>query len=277
MEHDLDNEFLIFRHKIRHVEIHPPEDRWSQIQQTLSAAGESGNTGIKKKWLRVAVAAVFLGISFFAVNYFLSEEKTTRVATSQPGSGQSSFQKNESRKTDAITKKEFDKVSDKPASDPLIASQMPNKRGSLDVENRTKRYDNDRIQNAYSLSSVSPNATFLTDRYQIASAAGKKIRNSKGEIREDISLLDLPNSYFYITGPNGESVRVSSKFRNTIQYLHGNDNEEMLDIILRESQYWKNRFRTWKENVGHSTFVPSAENFMGIADLMDLLQEPENQ
>ena len=96
-------------------------------------------------------------------------------------------------------------------------------------------------------------------------------------MKEDVSLLDLPNSYFLMTGPNGQSVRVSSKFRNTIQYLNGSSNEELLDVILRESRYWRNQFKEWKEEVGHSTFIPSAENFMDIAELMKLLQQHNNK
>lgn len=101
----------------------------------------------------------------------------------------------------------------------------------------------------------------------------KRVRNLKGEIKEDITLLDLPNSYFLMTGPDGQSIRVSSKFRNTIQYLNGAGNEELLDVILRESRYWKNIFREWKEKVSNSTFVPAANNFMDITELTQLLHQ----
>lgn len=279
VEHDLDNEFLIFRHKIRHVEINPPEDKWIQIQQSLNARGGLRSTGIVRKWLRVAIAAIFLGVSFFAVNYIITEENTDEMVTSRPVTGASSLRENGNGKTDPIIKKDDDTITDKSAFVPLIASQTPNKADIPKIQKKSaqKVEDNDRALNAYSISSVSPGSAFITDRYQVESTASKKIRNSKGEIREDISLLDLPNSYFYITGPNGAAVRVSSKFRNTIQYLNSNENEEMLDVILRESTYWKSKFRTWKQNAGRSAFIPSVGNFMGIADLMDLLQKYENE
>ena len=83
-------------------------------------------------------------------------------------------------------------------------------------------------------------------------------------------------SHFYETAAWGKTDQ-SSFYNQALAVNTALSAPELLDVILRESQYWRNQFSTWKEQVGHSTFIPSAENFMDIAELMKLLQDPHNK
>lgn len=276
--HDLDDEFYPFRNKLYHAEVVPPNDSWHRVKQQLDSEVNAVPGVFRyRKLVRIAAAAAIIGISFFTVNYFLTGSdapaiserneipgtKTTETPTSQPPV-----------KNDAGTENSL------PESDkPLIASNTTSLRNARIRRQTTSVMEQTEERTALNLPSVSTvtdDNSALTDRYPLDHDASRHIRNLKGEIREDVRLMDLPNSYFLMTGPNGQSVRVSSKFRNTIQYLNGSDKEELLDVILRESQYWRSQFREWKDEVGRSAFIPSAQNFMDITALMQLLQQ-QNQ
>lgn len=272
--HDLENEFVEFKNRLYHVEIGPPDNNWELIQHSLDIPSIANPKTVNiKKIFRVAAAAALIGISFFTANYFIAgndEIKTT--AGKKPGPD--TTYKNQ---TDQPVAKKEDEINVPASAKPMIASHIASKKHKAKTNTITDFYSEDETYNAPPVSSVPDDNTAITDRYDLEQTAAKRIHNLKGEVKEDVSLLDLPNSYFLMTGPNGQSVRVSSKFRNTIQYLNGGSNEELLDVILRESQYWRNQFKEWKEEVGHSTFIPSAENFMDIAELMKLLQQHNNK
>ena len=272
--HDLDNEFLEFKNRLYHVEIRPPDNSWEIIQYSLDTPSIANpkNFNIKKVF-RIAAAAALIGISFFAANYFIAGSDKSKATAGKKTTPDTTYK----NQTDQPVIKNEDDISAPVSAKPMIASHVRSKKYKAEANTIIDFYSEDETYNAPPVSLVPDDNTAITDRYDLDQTAAKRIRNLKGEVKEDVSLLDLPNSYFLMTGPNGHSVRVSSKFRNTIQYLNGSSNEELLDVILRESQYWRNQFKEWKEEVGHSTFIPSAENFMDIAELMKLLQQHNNK
>ena len=268
--HDLDNDFILFKEKLKYAASTPPEDAWNNIQQALDSAGITEKTKIVRlpAVLRIAAAAAVIGILFFTVNYFLNTGTTSHDT--------------------AVNQKPTVKppVADKETTTPVVENTQPEKEKKYIASTYTDRKQkNNQPRNTLQEQFYSDGETFqppapaiiteapqtVTDNYDVNGGFGKRVRNLKGEIKEDVTLMDLPNSYFYMTGPDGQSIRVSSKFRNTIQYLNGSGNEELLDVILRESRYWKNIFSEWKQQVNNSTFIPSANNFMDIAELMQLL------
>ena len=260
------------------MEIPPPENSWKLIQQTLDTPQITATNNFSiKKGLRIAAAAALIGICFFTANYFITDSHKNNITGQKilPTGKTDNNQTNEpvaGRDADA-------NVATPETHKPLIASHTTPKKYKTHPSTSASNnfYTEDDAFNAPPVSSVPYDNTAITDRYDLDHAAARRIRNLNGEIKEDVRLLDLPNSYFLMTGPNGQSVRVSSKFRNTIQYLNGSGKEELLDVILRESQYWRNQFKAWKEQVGHSTFIPSPENFMDISELMKLLQQHSNK
>lgn len=102
-----------------------------------------------------------------------------------------------------------------------------------------------------------------------------KLQTITGEIPEDISLISTPNSYISITGPDGQSVRVSSKFSTLISYLTEKNPEiqENLDIIIKESAQWRATFAKWRDKMTNNVIAPSLSNFMDIIELSNVLEE----
>jgi hypothetical protein len=103
----------------------------------------------------------------------------------------------------------------------------------------------------------------------------KKLPGNNGQVSTDIALMETPaNTYISISGPDGQSIRVSSKFANLIGYLSdGPVKEERLDIIIRESALWKATFRQWRDKMISNTAAPSLGNFMDIIEMSKLLNE----
>ncbi|HRN55650.1 MAG TPA: hypothetical protein PLL71_04330 [Agriterribacter sp.] len=276
--HDLDNDLLVFRNRLYEAEVAPPEKSWELIRHTLGAPlhiTAPKSRGIKKA-LRIAAAAALIGICFFTANYLItgSDKNQTAGQKTLPNgkAGDLPFS------PPVAGTKEDAGIAAPESNESMIASNVaPRKRYKARTPVQHELYGKETAFNAPPVSSIPYDNTAITDRYNLDHAAARRIRNLKGEVKEDVRLMDLPNSYFLMTGPNGQSVRVSSKFRNTIQYLNSSGKEELLDVILRESQYWRNQFKAWKEEVGHSSFIPSAENFMDIPELMKLLKQHSNK
>ncbi len=103
------------------------------------------------------------------------------------------------------------------------------------------------------------------------------LQNSSGQTPMDISLMNTPNTYISITGPDGQTVKVSSKFSNLIGYLNEKDpaTEENLDIIIKESAKWRATFAAWREKMYNNAVAPSLGNFMDIIELSKVLEQKQ--
>lgn len=100
----------------------------------------------------------------------------------------------------------------------------------------------------------------------------EKLKTIGGEIINDISLMEAPNSYMSFIGPNGQEIRVSSKFSNIIGSLNS-ENEEYLDKLINESAFWKEKFKAWRDKMSNNTIAQSPSNFMDIVELSNILNE----
>ena len=238
--HDLENDHLIFKEQLKHAAVLPPDTAWQNITEQLNAPAEQKARIVRiPAVIRIAAAVAIIGVLFFTANYYISNKAVERKTAG--------VQPHNSSTAQPIAPSAGEEAAVPQAEKKYIASAT-----AISKKHKAGRLTND-VTESYSEqnyrlplpAAVSPVPASVTDRYDVHEGFGKYVRNLKGEIREDVTLMDLPNSYFYTTGPDGQSIRVSSKFRNTIQYLNGSNTEELLDVILRESRYWKNRFRTF--------------------------------
>ncbi len=107
-------------------------------------------------------------------------------------------------------------------------------------------------------------------------APKEKLQNSEGETPMDIALMNTPNSYISISGPDGQMIKVSSKFSNLISYLtEDSGTMENLDIIIKESAKWRATFAKWRSKMANNTVAPSVTNFMDIIELSSVLEEKD--
>ncbi len=98
------------------------------------------------------------------------------------------------------------------------------------------------------------------------------IVNSDGQAEENIDNNSNTNRYVSIIGPNGESIRVSSKFSKQLG-LFGGSSEEGIDVIIKESAKWRNTITKWRKLMNNAKVSPSFENFMDINALGKLLDQ----
>ena len=277
--HKLDDEYIVFKDILFDAQETPPPNAWHNIQSVLdNGTSQKGRLISLRSILKISAAAAVIAILFFTTNYFFKTKEaavnnTTAVKNTNNNAEQKIADRNKVEEREN-NKNEINQPKEKEKQ--YVASNTETIKSRKQENNQRAKVFSDGgsvFVPAPSIEIIPTDQSSVTDKYDLSKSYGKRVRNLQGEIKEDVSLLDLPNSYFLMTGPDGQSIRVSSKFRNTIQYLNGAGNEELLDVILRESRYWKNIFREWKEKVGNSTFVPAANNFMDIAELMQLLRQ----
>lgn len=103
----------------------------------------------------------------------------------------------------------------------------------------------------------------------------EKLKDIHGETPVDIALMNTANTYISITGPDGQSVKVSSKFSNLISYLNDKNpnTKENIDVIIEESEKWHKTFSVWRDKMSSVAVAPSLSNFMDIIELSKILEE----
>jgi hypothetical protein len=104
---------------------------------------------------------------------------------------------------------------------------------------------------------------------------GEKLQAANGDTPLDIALMNTPNTYISITGADGQTVKVSSKFSNLIGYLTEKNAgaQENLDIIIQESAKWRTIIAGWRAKMSNNSIAPSLVNFMDIIELGEILEE----
>ncbi len=103
----------------------------------------------------------------------------------------------------------------------------------------------------------------------------EKLTNTNGEYAINTDLVNSPDRYVIITGPNGSRKRVSVKLSAYIGYLNDDpsETEEPLDKIIRESSLWKGKFKAWGNKLIATDLSPGMSNFMDVFELSKLLSE----
>jgi hypothetical protein len=106
-----------------------------------------------------------------------------------------------------------------------------------------------------------------------ATANKEKLQDVNGNTPNDIALMNTPNTYISVTGPDGQSIKVSAKFSKLIGYLTDNSSVENIDVIISESAKWRKIFSAWREKMTNNSVAPSISNFMDIISLSEVLEE----
>jgi hypothetical protein len=101
------------------------------------------------------------------------------------------------------------------------------------------------------------------------------IQNSTGDAPLNIDLVATPNTYMTIVGPDGQSVRISSKFSKQVGYFteRSPDAMENIDVIIKEGKVWRTKIASWKELLNSSTISPSITNFMDVLEMSTILTD----
>ncbi len=252
-----------FQNNLLHYEEMPPTGIWEAIASRIDAAEKKApvipayNYKKRNNWWKYAAAASVLGLIFISIYY--------SVGKKQPDNTYSIASGGSVKSADTVS------PSGSQPQIPVAINQSPEKK---QVNNFGKKVTAKKDDKEIDIAFVQPG--------EAAPLAGppefdknKKLLNSDGETNTDISLMNSPNTYVTITGPNGEPVRVSSKFSQLIAYLDDRTpaTEEYLDKVIKESTFWKGKFKSWRDKMINNSITPTPSNFMDIIELSTLVKE----
>ena len=88
----------------------------------------------------------------------------------------------------------------------------------------------------------------------------------------DESLVTAPDeNYIIVTSPNGEQTKISRKFLKMLSVMNTGPYNNLMNA---ENFQWKLRFEEWRSKLlQQATYIPTANNFLDIMDLKELLEE----
>lgn len=253
-----------WQHKIFNHEEMPPANAWENIAKQLDAIDQEKNAPIlpiKKEakviYWRIAAAACIATLIISAV-FFLKNESPNKATVNNNMAGTQPVIKKSVTLDTSSNNITIQETINKPGTIKLKPISIPSDKNNVDI---TLEY----------VKAEQPQALAANP----ALNKTEKLTGTSGDIINDISLMNAPNSYVSFIGPNGQEIKVSSKFSNLLGYMDGKDpeTEEYLDKIISESNFWRGKFKIWRNKMINTNMAPSPANFMNIVELSKLLQE----
>ena len=266
---DDDSRYSLISSTMNDYEVAPPAGSWKNIVASLSEAkaGDAKTPVIKisRKLYRYATAAVITGLVAGVGWLFINKpDVNINVAgnagkqpfeTTKPAQNKHTIESSLAQNNDVSRKIKEEPVYSANKNNPPFAYQI-----------------NDNIQ-SHILKYAVVNALALHNEGPII-ISSPPILDEKGAVVRDMDVLTTNNNYLVVAGPDGQLTRISSKFVNIIRYLNsGDDVEEYLDKVIRESGAWKKRFQEWRNKISQSNFIPSSANFLDIMEFKELIDE----
>jgi hypothetical protein len=260
----LDNENSTWQQKIAAFEVPPPQHNWQHIANSLAANEKTISIAPIKKvvplnFKMTAAAAVIIGIALTT----LLLNKKQPLLQSQTAAISPIVQHPLLQANDTI-----------PLTTSLTAAQQTTAKSNTTLHKKNTPTTIIDIDTNYNKTLLLANTTEI----ELSNPTDKlftKLTNTNGEQTNDIAMLNTPNSYINITGPNGDQIKVSAKFSKMINLLKERDTTktEYLDKIIKEGAVWKMKFKTWREKMNNSNITPTPANFMNIIELSKILKE----
>jgi len=242
------NEPKNFIDKLSAASVEPPPSVWNRISESLGST--SSRRSVVVNWMKWSAAAVIAGGLIITASFYLTSQKKDITASNSPNKESS----NNSSTTEDKTNQSPDTTIAKDSSGAIAQNII------ITTNNGTN----------------SPRSTsmLIPVRHATIEAPAQdndlsQLRGSPPNISDNVSpdaakYIPAPD-YYVVTAPNGERVKISSKFSDAVVSLVGGDNVDYL---------WKSKFDNWKAKlISNPSFIPAAGNFLDIAELKDLLKE----
>ncbi len=288
-----------WQHKILQYDIPPPEEVWNKIADQLDEEYRPEEIGISQKmynyeisppafildkvlkelvsdelpgqegkvfsfpFKRAAIAAIAVGLVVITLIYFVrpgsSPENQNSAASiipsvPLPNSGASSLPG-----VDDVTKSITPSEVKIPTTSETI-DEKPNERGN-DITRGNRNTKHVSLSPVVAASAISP-----------ISVSAPPIYDGNGNIIMDENLVSAPDeNYIIVTSPNGEQTKISRKFLKMLSVMNGGTDDYYMNA---ENFEWKLRFEEWRSKLlQQASYIPTANNFLDIMDLKELLQE----
>jgi len=249
-------EHPLFVNKLVEASIEPPASVWKKVADALNETPAARKIPMRGSWTRWTAAAIVAGLIIFSVTYFFNTGKSPSAL-----SGNETISKKENNSS-AATNPSGGIIST-PTDTPKIDPAAGNRPLSSTAENENSG------GNKRNLRKQEPAMRHALIESTLTENGNSRPYDAEDRVSANVS-TSTPNyipppDYYVVTAPNGEQVKISSKFSGAVASLFGGDNVDYL---------WKNRFDSWKSKLMTSpSFIPSAGNFLDIAELKDLLKE----
>ncbi len=240
--------------KINNASVAPPATMWNKIANALNESHTAVVPLTNKRWIKWTAAAVVVGLILFSASLLFNNggnqggnEETQTVSGKQP---------NPSIPLNPSTNKSNIQIIVDNAIISAGTKLAINERSDIKGRNESDRRPGLPIRPAL----VEPSGF---EKLQA------RPTESESKISNNVSSTSAnfipPPDYFVVTAPNGERVRISSKFSDAVATLVGGDNIDY---------FWKLRFDSWKSKLmSNPSFIPTGGNFLDIAELKDMLKE----
>ena len=237
-----DNNFI---RKISQASVDPPAEMWNRVVSVLDDRKSSRLLFLRSSWVKGVAAALAAGLIVFL--YRSGQDTTGSVVKKEVPVTK------DTRHQDPLAKQKMDTNAFEPASSLAQNDQQFNQKKKIGVV-PGKRADHLRYASIETAENVLP-----TDNN---GASGSHVNNNVPSSAGNF--IPAPD-YFVVTAPNGQQVKISSKFSDAVNSLFAGDNSD---------NSWKTRFDTWKSKlISSPSFIPTAGNFLDIVELKDLLKE----
>ena len=287
-----------WQHKISQLDIPPPPEVWNKVAKQLDEEYDSGEVHLAQKLYdfemsppaflldkvmnetgadtvparkakiftlpskRVAIAVLIVGLVAVTLFYFVqpgsspdTQESAATILPSlpRPQPGSSTLP----GRNDIDPPNSMREVQQSALDVP--DERKPASRGSNDPgDSRNVKYA--------SLGPVSANTI------SPISVSAPPIYDGNGNIIMDEDLVSAPDeNYIIVTSPNGEQTKISRKFLKMLCVMNGGTDDYYINA---ENFEWKIRFEEWRSKLlQQGSYIPTANNFLGIMDFKELLQE----
>ncbi len=266
LDEEVKVEDSVISQKIYDYEIVPPafifQNVLSEITTETKATSPSGIFKFPMK--RVAIAAVAIGVVALALFYFIASDSSIKSITPTAETTPA---------TDTIANKPLVVQQDTQAkvepgitspSYALLGKSINRKSDFSDIsDTRNRRKKGYKTLNLL----LSANAAYPI------SVSAPPICDDNGNIILDEDLISAPDeNYIIVTSPNGEQTKVSRKFLKMLIVMNGQSING--GYFNAEGYKLKARFEEWRSKLlQQASYIPTANNFLDIVDLKDMLQE----
>ncbi|MGE5107284.1 MAG: hypothetical protein ACM3H8_07055 [Sphingobacteriales bacterium] len=268
----------LVQQKMNSLTAEPPVFIWKEIEKELDKNAEkviSVNHSKKAIYLRYAAAAVFIGLIATGISLFFNNNQKNLPSTlkneqiAKTGNNNNQIvvpSGNQPAQTLPDTEETKSTSTTNSSSTPYTSSRLP-----LEKQN-TAGYNDALAMNEFSLQKTGADEVSYENLDNPSEGIRMVARSLKTDIPDGINALTANDNYFITSGPNGEVVRASNKLSNIIPLLSDdNVTQEYLDVAIRESVIWKQRYDNLRNKL--SKITPSPNNFLDIIQLTDALKE----
>lgn len=265
----LDEEFktpeIMLSQKLYDYEINPPSFIFQNVITGIESNPKIKPTGkvLVFSARRISVAAATIGLIAVGLLYFWNDTPST--ANSKAGL-------NTMRvipRVSAVSPPDTDKIKITPAQPDFRNTVLS---ATSVVPNKKVNSDSPRTTVIKTVKHASLNPLLAVNSMPSISVSAPPIHDGNGNIIMDESLVSAADdNYIIVTSPNGEQTKINRKFLKMLTVLNAGATNYYMNP---ESFQWKMRFEEWRSKLlQQNPYIPTANNFLDIMDLKEMLQE----